>query len=80
MIGKVPLAAVLWNGGITFGGVESFIFAGRIIIAIIVSYAKYYGRRAAGSWSPNLACRRRKVGGAHQFAVPSRVMVAGTSR
>jgi hypothetical protein len=46
-IGNVPLAAVLWNGGISFGGVVSFIFADLIIIPILVIYAKYYGRRMA---------------------------------
>jgi uncharacterized membrane protein YraQ (UPF0718 family) len=46
-IGNVPLAAVLWNGGISFGGVVSFIFADLIIIPLIVIYAKYYGRRVA---------------------------------
>jgi uncharacterized membrane protein YraQ (UPF0718 family) len=46
-IGNVPLAAVLWNGGISFGGVVSFLFADLIIIPIIVIYAKYYGRRMA---------------------------------
>jgi uncharacterized membrane protein YraQ (UPF0718 family) len=46
-IGNVPLAAVLWNGGISFGGVVSFIFADLIILPIIVIYAKYYGRRMA---------------------------------
>jgi len=46
-IGNVPLAAVLWNGGISFGGVVSFIFADLIIIPIIIIYAKYYGRRMA---------------------------------
>jgi uncharacterized protein len=46
-IGNVPLAAVLWNGGISFGGVVSFIFADLIIIPIIVIYAKYYGRPMA---------------------------------
>jgi len=42
-IGNVPLAAVLWNGGISFGGVISFIFADLIIIPILVIYRKYYG-------------------------------------
>jgi hypothetical protein len=46
-IGNVPLAAVLWNGGISFGGVVSFIFADLIIIPLIAIYAKYYGRRVA---------------------------------
>jgi uncharacterized protein len=42
-IGNVPLAAVLWNGGISFGGVISFIFADLIIVPILVIYRKYYG-------------------------------------
>jgi uncharacterized protein len=46
-IGNVPLAAVLWNGGISFGGVISFIFADLIIIPIILIYRKYYGTAAA---------------------------------
>ena len=46
-VGNVPLAAVLWNGGISFGGVVSFIFADLIIIPIIVIYRKYYGTKAA---------------------------------
>jgi uncharacterized protein len=46
-IGNVPLAAVLWNGGISFGGVVAFIFADLIIVPIIVIYRKYYGRRMA---------------------------------
>lgn len=44
-IGNVPLAAVLWNGGISFGGVISFIFADLIIIPIILIYRKYYGTK-----------------------------------
>ena len=46
-IGNVPLAAVLWNGGISFGGVTSFIFADLIIIPILLIYRKYYGTRMA---------------------------------
>jgi uncharacterized membrane protein YraQ (UPF0718 family) len=46
-IGNVPLAAVLWNGGISFGGVVSFIFADLLIIPILAIYRKYYGRRMA---------------------------------
>ena len=42
-IGNVPLAAVLWSGGISFGGVIAFIFADLIIIPILVIYRKYYG-------------------------------------
>jgi len=46
-IGNVPLAAVLWNGGISFGGVVAFIFADLIIIPILLIYRKYYGTRMA---------------------------------
>jgi uncharacterized membrane protein YraQ (UPF0718 family) len=44
-IGNVPLAAVLWNGGISFGGVVSFIFADLLILPILNIYRKYYGIR-----------------------------------
>src|SRR5689334_7776475 len=44
-IGNVPLAAVLWQGGISFGGVISFLFADLIIVPILVIYRKYYGTR-----------------------------------
>jgi uncharacterized membrane protein YraQ (UPF0718 family) len=44
-IGNVPLAGVLWNGGISFGGVVAFIFADLIIIPILVIYRKYYGTK-----------------------------------
>ncbi len=46
-IGNVPLAAVLWNSGISFGGVISFIFADLIIIPILLIYRKYYGTKMA---------------------------------
>src|SRR5438477_527983 len=46
-IGNVPLAAVLWNGGISFGGVVSFIFADLIILPILNIYRKYYGGRVS---------------------------------
>jgi uncharacterized membrane protein YraQ (UPF0718 family) len=46
-IGNVPLAAVLWNGGISFGGVLSFIFADLIILPILNIYLKYYGMKMA---------------------------------
>jgi uncharacterized protein len=42
-IGNVPLAAVLWNGGISFGGVIAFIFADLIVFPILNIYRKYYG-------------------------------------
>jgi uncharacterized protein len=46
-VGNVPLAAVLWNGGISFGGVISFIFADLIILPILNIYRKYYGGRTS---------------------------------
>jgi hypothetical protein len=42
-IGNVPLAAVLWNGGISFGGVIAFIYADLIVLPILNIYRKYYG-------------------------------------
>ena len=42
-VGNVPLAAVLWNGGISFGGVVSFIFADLLVLPILLIYKKYYG-------------------------------------
>ncbi|HXV05646.1 MAG TPA: permease [Solirubrobacterales bacterium] len=42
-IGNVPLAAVLWSGGIGFAGVIAFIFADLIVAPIVLAYAKYYG-------------------------------------
>jgi uncharacterized membrane protein YraQ (UPF0718 family) len=47
-IGNVPLAAVLWNGGISFGGVVSFVFADLLILPILDIYRRYYGWRMAG--------------------------------
>jgi uncharacterized protein len=44
-VGNVPLAAVLWNGGMSFGGVVAFIFADLLILPILDIYRKYYGRR-----------------------------------
>jgi hypothetical protein len=46
-IGNVPLAAVLWNGGISFGGVIAFLFADLIILPTIDIYRRYYGVRIA---------------------------------
>jgi uncharacterized membrane protein YraQ (UPF0718 family) len=46
-VGNVPLAAVLWSGGISFSGVLAFIFADLIVIPIILIYRKYYGGRFA---------------------------------
>src|SRR5206468_1614403 len=46
-IGNVPLAAVLWNGGISFPGVMSFIFADLIVLPILNIYRKYYGGKVS---------------------------------
>src|SRR6266481_5500759 len=42
-VGNIPLAAVLWNGGISFGGVIAFIFADLIVLPVLNLYRKYYG-------------------------------------
>jgi uncharacterized membrane protein YraQ (UPF0718 family) len=46
-VGNVPLAGVLWNGGISFGGVMAFIFADLIILPVLDIYRRYYGLRVA---------------------------------
>jgi uncharacterized membrane protein YraQ (UPF0718 family) len=46
-IGNVPLAAVLWNGGISFGGVVAFLFADLLILPILTIYRRYYGTQMA---------------------------------
>jgi uncharacterized protein len=46
-VGNIPLAAVLWSGGIGFAGVIAFIFADLIVLPIIAIYRKYYGTRFA---------------------------------
>jgi hypothetical protein len=47
-VGNIPLAAVLWNGGISFGGVVAFIFADLIVLPILNIYRKYYGLKMTG--------------------------------
>jgi uncharacterized protein len=42
-VGNVPLAAVLWSGGLSFAGVMAFIFADLIVLPIVIAYRKYYG-------------------------------------
>ena len=46
-VGNIPLAAVLWAGGISFSGVIAFVFADLIVIPIVLIYRKYYGGRVA---------------------------------
>jgi uncharacterized membrane protein YraQ (UPF0718 family) len=47
-VGNIPLAAVLWNGGISFGGVLAFVLADLIVLPVLNIYRKYYGLRMAG--------------------------------
>jgi len=47
-VGNIPLAAVLWNGGISFGGAIAFIFADLIVLPVLNIYRKYYGWKMAG--------------------------------
>jgi uncharacterized membrane protein YraQ (UPF0718 family) len=47
-VGNIPLAAVLWNGGISFGGVVAFIYADLIVLPIIDIYRRYYGWKVTG--------------------------------
>jgi uncharacterized protein len=46
-VGNIPLAAVLWNGGISFGGVVAFILADLIVLPVLNIYRKYYGLKMA---------------------------------
>src|SRR2546425_8717202 len=46
-VGNVPLAAVLWSGGISFAGVLAFLFADLVVLPIVAIYRKYYGTRFA---------------------------------
>jgi hypothetical protein len=46
-VGNVPMAAALWHGGISFGGVISFIFADLIALPLLLIYRKFYGGKVA---------------------------------
>jgi uncharacterized protein len=46
-VGNIPLAALLWSGGISFGGVIAFIYADLVIIPLLLIYRKYYGFKGA---------------------------------
>jgi len=76
-VGNVPLAVVLWNGGISFGGVISFIFGDLIILPILNIYRKYYGGRMSiyllGASYVAMALAGFLIGGAFQLLgwVPS---------
>jgi uncharacterized membrane protein YraQ (UPF0718 family) len=54
-VGNIPLASLLWSGGISFGGVISFIYADLVIIPLLFLYRKYYGLKAAAAISAILA-------------------------
>ena len=81
-VGNVPLAVVLWNGGISFGGVISFIFADLLILPILNIYRKYYGARMSlyllGVSYVAMALAGFLIGGAFQLLglVPSNHHVA----
>jgi uncharacterized membrane protein YraQ (UPF0718 family) len=47
-IGNVPLAAVLWSGGASFGGVLAFLYADLIVLPLLDTYRRYFGLRMAG--------------------------------
>ena len=51
-VGNVPLAAVLWSGGISFAGVLAFLFADLIVLPIVLIYRKYYGTRVRAADLP----------------------------
>ena len=46
-VGNIPLAAILWGGGATFGGVLSFIYADLIVLPLLDTYRRYFGWRMA---------------------------------
>jgi len=81
-VGNVPLAVVLWNGGISFGGVISFIFADLLIIPILDIYRRYYGGRTSlyllGTSYVAMVAAGFVVGGAFQLLglVPAHHFVA----
>jgi uncharacterized membrane protein YraQ (UPF0718 family)/YHS domain-containing protein len=46
-VGNVPLAAALWKGGISFGGVIAFVFADLLALPLVLIYRKFFGPRLA---------------------------------
>jgi hypothetical protein len=66
-VGNVPLAAVLWSGGISFGGVLAFIFADLIVLPIIAIYVKYYGWPFALGLVPDTRPTRDDIFGSIQL-------------
>jgi hypothetical protein len=56
-VGNVPLAAVLWNGGISFGGLIAFLFADLIVLPILDIYRRYYRAQGRPAAARGLVCR-----------------------
>jgi uncharacterized protein len=75
-VGNVPLAAVLWNGGISFGGVIAFLFGDLIVLPILDIYRRYYGLKIAATPSGLL---RRDGGRGLHCRVDLRDRRAGTA-
>jgi uncharacterized membrane protein YraQ (UPF0718 family) len=79
-IGNVPLAAVLWSGGISFGGVVAFLFADLLVLPIIAIYRRAYGRR----FTVRIVSALITAGAFHLLGIvpqgprPSRARVFGT--
>ena len=46
-IGNVPVASLLWSGGISFGGVIAFLYGDLLVVPLVAAYRKYYGNRVA---------------------------------
>ena len=46
-IGNVPMAAVLWGSGVSFGGVLAFLYADLIVLPLLDVYRRYYGWKMA---------------------------------
>ena len=70
-IGNVPLAAALWTGGISFGGVIAFIFADLIAFPLLLIYRRYYGTALDGAHADRLLGADVDCGTVDRAAVPS---------
>ena len=77
-VGNVPLAAVLWNGGISFGGVIAFVFADLIILPILDIYRRYYGLRVAAFLFATLTASMIAAGLAVGYLFPAAGLVPST--
>lgn len=84
-IGNVPLAAILWGGGVSFGGVLAFLYADLIILPLIDAYRRYFGWRMAITMAVMLyvgmATAAFVVGGGFELAgfVPERIAQVRTA-